>query len=172
MSLKKAELRTRLKAARLEMLEEEHRLASQAIAERLKTVAGWSKIGSVHYFEPIQELAEVNINRFITYLEDSYPKLQLATSRLIEDVWEIVGVHGGEPPERFDVMIVPMLGFDPKTLNRIGYGGGYYDRFLATQPQARKIGVCFEQGMVASLPATEHDIPMDLIITETASHQL
>jgi len=58
-----------------------------------------------------------------------------------------------------------MLGFD-KTLNRIGYGGGYYDKFLANQPDAQKIGVCFEQGKVEHIPAEPHDIPLDIIITE------
>src|SRR5579862_1139124 len=112
----KFELREQLKAARLEMLDEEHRLASAQIVKRLKNVVDWTKITSVHYFEPIAELAEVDINDFVRYLEDSFPKLKLATSRKIEDTWEIVGVHDGKPPEQFDVIIVPMLGFDPKTL--------------------------------------------------------
>ena len=59
-----------------------------------------------------------------------------------------------------------MLGFNSKALHRIGYGGGYYDKFLATQPQAQKIGVCFEQGKLAQIPAELHDIPLDVIITE------
>ena len=164
----KTELRTKLNVARLEMLDEEHRLASQAIVKRLKKAADWSKVGSVHYFEPIQQLAEVDISEFTRYLEDNYPDIHLSTSRLIEDEWEIVGVHGGKPPKEFDVVIVPMLGFDPKTLHRIGYGGGYYDKFLATQESARKIGVCFEQGRLENIPAENHDFPLDQIITETA----
>jgi 5,10-methenyltetrahydrofolate synthetase len=162
----KARLRQQLKQTRLEMLDEKHLLASQAIVKRLKAVADWSKVGSVHYFEPIRGLADVDINEFIRYLEDNFPTVQLSTSRLIEGKWEVVGVHGGEPPEQFDVVIVPMLGFDPKTLHRIGYGGGYYDQLLATQSQSRKIGVCFEQGSVTDLPVTGHDVPLDMIITE------
>ena len=59
-----------------------------------------------------------------------------------------------------------MLGFDPKTLHRIGYGGGYYDQFLATQPQAQKIGVCFDHGKTENIPTEPHDIPLDVIVTE------
>jgi 5,10-methenyltetrahydrofolate synthetase len=66
---------------------------------------------------------------------------------------------------------VPLLGFDTKTLHRIGYGGGYYDRFLATQSQSLKIGICFEQGKLAELPADRHDIPLDTVITETAVYK-
>jgi 5-formyltetrahydrofolate cyclo-ligase len=126
----------------------------------------WAKTKSLHYFEPLRELAEPDINGFITYLEDTYPELSLATSRLIENEWTVVGVHGGQPPEQFDAVIVPMLGFDPVTRHRIGYGGGYYDRFLATQLKACKIGVCFEQGRTADLPDEPQDICMDLIVTE------
>jgi 5-formyltetrahydrofolate cyclo-ligase len=110
----KAELRQALKQARLEMLDEEHRLASQAIVARLKQVIDWSKIKSLHYFEPIRELAEVDINDLITYLEDTYPDLRLSTPRLIENTWELVGVHGAAPPDKFDAVLVPMLGFDPR----------------------------------------------------------
>jgi 5,10-methenyltetrahydrofolate synthetase len=166
MPLSKVELRAQFKQLRLEMLDEEHRLASQAIVERLKTAADWSKVKSIHFFVPIEELAEVDINEFIRFLEDTYPNLQMATSRQIEDKWEIVGVHGGEPPKQFDTVIVPMLGFDPKTLHRIGYGGGYYDKFLAGQKQARKIGVCFEQGKIEGLKAEEYDVSLDMIITD------
>jgi len=168
MPLTKTDLRAQLKVARLEMLDEEHRLASQAIVKRLKTAADWSKVGSIHYFEPIQQLAEVDISEFTRYLEDNYPDIHLGTSRLIEDEWEIVGVHGGKPPEQFDVVIVPMLGFNPKTLHRIGYGGGYYDKFLAMQKKTRKIGICFEQGRLENIPAESHDLSLDQIITEAA----
>lgn len=169
MAASKTELRRGLKQARLEMLDEAHRLASQTIVKRLESIADWSKVGSVHLFVPIQELAEVDINEFIRYLEDNYPNIHLATSRLIEDEWEIVGLHGGEPPEQFGVIIVPMLGFDPKTLHRIGYGGGYYDKFLAGQKSAQKIGLCFEQGRLDGLPVERHDVVLNLVVTEAGT---
>lgn len=147
------------------MPEEAHRLASQAIVERLKPALDWSQAKSLHYFEPIAGLLEPDIRGFITDLEDIYPDLPMSVPRLIGDTWQLVSTRGGEPLTKFDVIIVPMLGFDPKTLHRIGYGGGYYDKFLATQPQARKIGVCFEQGKT-KIPATSQDIPLNIILTE------
>jgi 5,10-methenyltetrahydrofolate synthetase len=59
-----------------------------------------------------------------------------------------------------------MLGFDPKTLHRIGYGGGYYDKFLAGQPEAKKVGVCYEAGKTGQIPMESHDIALDMVVTE------
>ena len=62
-------------------------------------------------------------------------------------------------------IILPMLGFD-RTGGRIGYGAGYYDRFLSKNPGMRKIGVAFACQEVGRLPVDENDIRMDVIITE------
>jgi 5-formyltetrahydrofolate cyclo-ligase len=64
-----------------------------------------------------------------------------------------------------DLVIVPMLGFD-KHLNRIGYGGGYYDRLLSYHPDALKVGVCYAACEVEQILVEEHDINLDIIITE------
>jgi 5-formyltetrahydrofolate cyclo-ligase len=162
----KTELRAALKQTRLSMSDGERTLKSRAIVERLRTAIDWSRVKSLHFFEPIDELLEVDITSFISELEDNYPDLYLATPKLIEGEWRLVSARPGQPPAKFDVVIVPMLGFDPDSLQRIGYGGGYYDKFLAGQPQAEKIGVCFEAGKTANLPTESHDVPLDVVITE------
>jgi 5-formyltetrahydrofolate cyclo-ligase len=54
-----------------------------------------------------------------------------------------------------------------KNNHRLGFGGGFYDRFLAGQPKARKIGLAFEIGFITSnFPAEAHDVKLDMIITE------
>jgi 5-formyltetrahydrofolate cyclo-ligase len=163
----KAQLRQTLKQTRLEMEDGERTLKSRGIVSQLKQLMDWPGIKSLNYFEPIRGLLEPDVSDLITYLEDTYPELQLCVPRLIEDKWEVVGVRGGVPPDEFDAVIVPMLGFDPESLHRIGYGGGYYDKFLVSQPQAQKIGVCFENGKAAQIPAEAYDIQMDLIVTES-----
>jgi 5-formyltetrahydrofolate cyclo-ligase len=165
METSKNELRGRLKQVRLELTDAEHTLKSRAIVENFKKAADWRKMRALHYFEPLRELLEPDISGFITYIEDMYPDIKLFTPRLINKEWELIAARGGEVPEEFDVVVVPMLGFDD-SLNRIGYGGGYYDKFLATQPHARKIGVCFELGRVDHIPTDSHDIPVDMIVTE------
>lgn len=63
-----------------------------------------------------------------------------------------------------DVVIVPGLLFD-KYNNRIGYGGGYYDKFLKDK-NMYKIGVCFREFYVEKIECESHDIKMDLVVTE------
>ena len=167
----KAVLRRRLKQERRQLTGEELGLKSAAIVEQLMTVAPWQDIRSLHYFEPLKSQNEPNIAPFITFLQNTYPRLDMYTSRKIDSAWQVVRLHEtafAQTP-KFDAVIVPMLGFD-NSLHRLGHGGGYYDRFLATQPQAYKIGVCFELGHVQALPVEAHDIPLDVIITELATY--
>lgn len=67
-------------------------------------------------------------------------------------------------PISFDVMIIPLVGFDEQC-NRLGYGKGYYDAYLK-HTKALKIGVAFECQKVDSIPVQPHDIVLDMIITE------
>lgn len=66
--------------------------------------------------------------------------------------------------EKGDVVIVPALAFDTAG-HRLGYGAGYYDRFLANCP-ALTIGLCYEQCLLPSVSPQAHDIPVDIIVTE------
>ena len=67
--------------------------------------------------------------------------------------------------ENVDTIILPMLGFE-RNGGRMGYGAGYYDRFLAKNQKVRKIGIAFACQEYDNLPVDENDIPMDYIITE------
>ncbi len=63
-----------------------------------------------------------------------------------------------------DIMIVPGVAFDEEG-HRMGFGKGYYDRFLEKQ-KVYKIGVCFREQMVKGIPYNSHDISMDEVITD------
>ncbi len=66
------------------------------------------------------------------------------------------------------IVLVPMLAFDAAGY-RLGYGGGYYDRTLATLRAARKVvavGIAYAGQEVASVPRRDHDEPLDGIVTE------
>jgi 5-formyltetrahydrofolate cyclo-ligase len=66
------------------------------------------------------------------------------------------------------IVLVPLLAFDAAGI-RLGYGGGYYDRTLATLRDAGKIfavGIAYAGQEVAELPRREHDEPLDAIVTE------
>lgn len=60
--------------------------------------------------------------------------------------------------------VVPAIAFD-KRKYRLGYGKGYYDRFLKNYAY-KSVGVCYNNLVVDELPADEYDIPVDIIITQ------
>ena len=71
-----------------------------------------------------------------------------------------------------DTLLIPLVGFDAGGY-RLGYGGGYYDRTLATfNPQPRKIGVAYTQCEIASIEPQPHDIRMDVIVTEAGIRKI
>jgi len=65
---------------------------------------------------------------------------------------------------QLDMVIVPGVAFDRK-FNRLGRGGGYYDRFLS-QIKAPKAGICFDFQLLEQLPFDNWDIKMDMVISE------
>jgi 5-formyltetrahydrofolate cyclo-ligase len=74
----------------------------------------------------------------------------------------------GEPvgPEEIDVVVVPGLAFDRRG-HRVGYGGGFYDRFLGRlRPDALTVGICFSVQVVDEVPHGRGDRPVDLVVTE------
>jgi 5-formyltetrahydrofolate cyclo-ligase len=161
----KVALREKLRQTRFSLDQADRTLKSREISRCLKDLLDWSKVKAAHYFEPMHHLQEVDLGDLVVYLEDNCPNIQLFTPRLIHNQWEMISIKDKPAPGKFDVIIVPMLGFD-ESLNRIGYGGGYYDAFLASQPEARKIGVCFEAGKVDLIPVAGHDVALDAIVTE------
>jgi 5-formyltetrahydrofolate cyclo-ligase len=70
------------------------------------------------------------------------------------------------PLEEINLVVAPLLGFDSKG-NRLGRGGSYYDRFFANKElKAPRCGFAFAEQMVDSIPATEHDKPVDFLVTD------
>ena len=68
--------------------------------------------------------------------------------------------------EEIDMVVTPALGFDRKG-NRLGRGGSYYDRFFANPVlKASRCGFAFSEQLVDSVPVTEHDEPVDLLVTD------
>lgn len=67
--------------------------------------------------------------------------------------------------ESLDLIVAPGVGFD-RSCNRIGYGGGYYDRLLAIVPQVPVIALSFAEQIIDLIETTTHDQKVDKIITE------
>ena len=67
-----------------------------------------------------------------------------------------------------DILLVPLVAYD-KNCNRIGYGGGFYDRYIKKIKKIKKgltIGLAFSYQMIKKIPIEKNDIKLDFIITE------
>jgi 5-formyltetrahydrofolate cyclo-ligase len=107
---------------------------------------------------PIIEKADVSLR--LSYLKD--------LSVLVPSTFAVPEPIGNEiPADPADIhtILLPMLGFD-RHGGRLGYGAGYYDRFLAKNPQIRRIGIAFACQEAERVPVDENDIHMNCIITE------
>lgn len=63
------------------------------------------------------------------------------------------------------VAFTPMLAVD-KEGYRLGYGGGYYDRYFALHSDILKVGLAYEGQIIETLPREETDVPLDALVTE------
>ena len=67
-----------------------------------------------------------------------------------------------------DILLIPLVGYD-NDLNRLGYGGGYYDRYIEKIEKIKKvikIGLAFSYQNLKSIPVNQYDKKLDIIITE------
>ena len=80
-----------------------------------------------------------------------------------------------EPPEGKDVpcevALVPLLAVD-KEGTRLGWGGGYYDRYFASHENTFRVGLCFKGQIADRLPREEHDMRLHAIVTEEGFQNL
>ena len=107
---------------------------------------------------PIIKTADCSLR--LSYLRD-LSSLSVSTF----SVPEPVGNEIPASPESVRVVVVPMIAYD-RNGHRLGYGAGYYDRFLSSSSRMKKIGIAFSCQEIESVPADENDVRMDVIITE------
>jgi len=88
---------------------------------------------------------------------------------LVSGIWDIP-VPGKREIVIPSMVLAPVVGFD-RAGYRLGYGGGYFDRTLATlDPRPRAIGVGFAMQEIETIYPQSFDIPMDLVVTEAEVH--
>ena len=103
-------------------------------------------------------------NLDLYYIENYEHQLKKGSYGIMEPVPELC-----EPAEvsEMDLVIVPGVCFD-KNFNRLGYGGGFYDKLLPLlNNNVKKIALCFEMQMLPEIPISNYDIKVDEIITES-----
>ena len=153
----KTDIRNRSIERRNDLSPRQVRIKSARIGSRLKSIIDWPMVRSLHMYQSVPGWNEVTTGDIKTYIERTWPHIEV-----------VVGDprHRAElPVRRFDVILVPVLAFDSRC-NRLGFGGGWYDRFLEYQTESLKIGLAFECQREAAVPTEKHDIGMDVIVTE------
>lgn len=104
------------------------------------------------------------------------PVVDKATKRLSFQVWypgcemedDAYGIPKpkGTPVFEPTLLLVPCVGYGPRGV-RLGYGGGFYDRTLATlEPRPTTVGLAYSQGFLPWLQAEPHDVPLDTVLTD------
>ncbi len=180
MNASKAGLRQKLKAQRLKLSSEEVNRRSQKIADQVLEIlnppssrlrgASMISILSMHTYMPLEKQKEIDSKLLLKAIWTNQPSIKTATWRQPLQKFESVWINSSAPPEtvaegyQYDLIIVPMLGFDDQAY-RLGFGGGFYDSFLKTQTDALKVGLCYEFGHVDFTPEP-HDVSLDMVITE------
>ncbi|HJJ31309.1 MAG TPA: 5-formyltetrahydrofolate cyclo-ligase [Methanocorpusculum sp.] len=176
----KTALRTELKERRFAVSADERKRKSERICSFLEEeTKGFSGILAYAAKEPevetlpyIAKMIAAGKTVAVPIIEKETHTLRLSRLTSISDL-EISTFNVPEPvsaekpisPKDVECVILPMVGFDRKG-NRLGYGAGYYDRFLAANPHVKKIGLAYACQEVSAVPAEEYDIRMDEIITE------
>ncbi|MBI2588904.1 5-formyltetrahydrofolate cyclo-ligase [Candidatus Saccharibacteria bacterium] len=165
----KSELREQLKARRQKLSAREVKHLSQQIINNCWQIIDWRDIYSVHSYLPIAKNNEIDTLSLLKAARRVNPELKIASSDPNSQTYWLDSDF--QPTKKvpkdfqYDLIIVPLLAFD-KSGYRLGYGGGFYDKFLAGQEQVLTIGLCYEFGHLLKLPREKHDLPLQNIITE------
>lgn len=101
---------------------------------------------------------------------ESFEKLVPSKFGILEPMNDLIGEIAGK---RNQLMVMPGVAFD-RDGHRLGYGGGFYDRYLSRNShcQIPKFALCYDLQLVASVPVEEFDQVVDRIITETCVIQI
>lgn len=174
----KKELRRQLLQGRLALSEKERREKSAEISRLVVDLVAERAASAVMVY--FSSNAEVDLGSAIgeffrggkKVLAPKVSGSQILPIQLASPTDTKVGFKGilepkGDSPftEPIDVIFVPGLAFDEEHF-RLGYGGGYYDRFLAAHPEAFAVGCFYASQFSSELPVEEHDQPLHVVVTE------
>ncbi|TAJ45027.1 5-formyltetrahydrofolate cyclo-ligase [Methanofollis fontis] len=177
---RKQELREEAKRRRFTLSTEEIREMSRAIHRLLLPLLRDARTVMLYVSKPpevetdalIDALLADGTDVVVPIIEQETRSLRLSylrdRSALVESTFHVPEPIGSEIPARreaIDCIIVPLVGFDHSG-NRLGYGAGYYDRFLAGAGGVPVIGLAFSCQEMVSVPCEPFDRKMDHIVTE------
>jgi 5-formyltetrahydrofolate cyclo-ligase len=183
--MNKRELRRLFLEKRKSLSDDQARAMSRQLAGRFVHAFSPQPDGCLHVYLPLLRQREVDtfllveqVRVFCPHVRIVVPKADVHTLRmesypldetteLAPGEWGIPEPAGGEPvpPEAIDWVVVPLLAFDRRGY-RVGYGKGFYDRYLARcRPDVRKIGLSYFDPVPAITDAGPFDVRLDCCLT-------
>ena len=173
----KTELRNSIRAKKRAMTEEEIVSRSEALAQQFYASEAYKNAKTIYGYMPYNQ--EVRTTRAMEQvLKDgkglALPKIygDRMDFIVVTDLSQVEKGYCGIPEPIHDeplgsdetsLVLMPGIAFDPQG-HRIGYGGGFYDKFLAAEPNHPTLALCYDFQMFPHLDTEEFDIPVDAVL--------
>jgi len=186
----KQEIRNMVKKRRNSMSENEVTTKSKIIIEKLMDTKEFKNADNimiflsfnneVYTYNLIEKCIQLGKRVIVPYtVKDTYEIIPTVLGNIEEDLKQTS--YGYMEPKKeklqpidekkIDLTVVPGLAFD-KNMNRIGFGKGYYDRYLAkTRKDTKKIAVAYDYQVLEEIPSEVFDVKMDSIITDENTYK-
>ena len=181
----KAELRKICLTKQKSLSSSERMQKSEQIAHGFFQNFKLNEISFLHCFLPIEKFNEIDTSFIFQKIWREFPRIETLTPRvnfqtnkienlkftpeteLVKNEWEILEPVGGLPSKsaQIDLILVPLLCFDERGF-RVGYGKGFYDKFLINcRTDCLKIGLSYFEPMAEIADAQEFDVRLDFCVT-------
>jgi 5-formyltetrahydrofolate cyclo-ligase len=181
----KAVIRKEYKTKRLSLTESERMKLDDLMLIQFQKIVFANDVASILSYWPLQQMGEVNTHLFTDFMEFRIPGLQMAFTKLNDDMQTMQACWVNEEttfalnkfgiaepvnalpvhPFDIDVVLTPLLAFDVQGY-RVGYGKGYYDKYLAQcKANVLKIGFSYFEPLTTIDDVDEFDVPLNICIT-------
>lgn len=173
----KKTLRSEIRAKKRAMTAQEIEEKSAALAKAFYETPEYKEAKTIYGYLPYNQ--EVRTTRMLSRaLADgkrvAVPKVYGDTMKfiLLSDLTQVAKGYAGIPEPVADgpvaadptaLVLMPGLAFDPEG-HRLGYGGGFYDKFLAAEPDHPTLALCYDFQMLPHLDTENYDIPVDRVL--------
>ena len=173
----KKALRAEIRAKKRAMIAQEIEEKSAALAKAFYETAEYKNAKTIYGYLPYNQ--EVRTIQMLAHaLADgkqvAVPKVYGDEMKfiLLSDLNQVAKGYAGIPEPIADgpvaadptaLVLMPGLAFDPEG-HRLGYGGGFYDKFLAAEPDHPTLALCYDFQMLPHLDTESYDIPVDRVL--------
>lgn len=184
--MNKSALRKKYLDQRLTLSDKQYELLNQQLVDLFFKSIDLPNVKYLHIFLPIAKFKEVETWRIIDRINIEFPQIKLVIpkvvgdnlehylfenkNQLVLDKWGIPEPKSGEQmsPDQIDLVLVPLLVADSQG-NRIGYGKGYYDKFLSQcKSNAQKIGLSLLTLSDELIDSEATDVKLDGCVTSSS----